>query len=430
MKIMDKKRNKKTSVSDTSRFRPALKKAAVILLLTILFTILYMTDNRNNLPLDEENAVYINRNDPSKGSRHVTLDANINGRSYRVPITVGERLLRGEELETAFTETQTRLERSLSKQSNDSGQITKDLMLPSRLSDLPFTISWESSDSDVLDNNGHIHHNMIPKDGTIVTLEAQVRYREETRFFTYPVFITADILDPSNAESRIMEQIAVSEQNQTGEDTFVLPSHIAGESVEWKNPVNYNAVYLLILSILVVLLYPYIKKNEQAKRIRIRKELINRDYAPMVNKLILYLGCGLSIRNALEKAAYSYTISHTCGGAKKTSSSHPLYEELIMTVNELKSGRSISEALERMQQRIDTQECRHFCTLLLQNVKKGTKGLLPALKNESLEAFAQKKNRAKKAGDEAGAKLLIPTLMMFAVVLVIMIAPAFMSIHF
>ena len=43
-----------------------------------------------------------------------------------------------------------------------------------------------------------------------------------------------------------------------------------------------------------------------------------------------------------------------------------------------------------------------------QNLRKGTRGLTELLEREAEDAFEQRKNLAKKAGEEAGTKLMIP----------------------
>ena len=57
------------------------------------------------------------------------------------------------------------------------------------------------------------------------------------------------------------------------------------------------------------------------------------------------------------------------------------------------------------------------------------KGLTQMLKLESIQAFEERKARAKKLGEEAGTKLLFPMFLMLAVVLIIVIVPAFMSLQ-
>lgn len=51
------------------------------------------------------------------------------------------------------------------------------------------------------------------------------------------------------------------------------------------------------------------------------------------------------------------------------------------------------------------------------------------LQTEAAQSFEERKARAKRLGEEAGTKLLVPMFFMLAVVLVIVIVPAFMSVQ-
>ena len=75
------------------------------------------------------------------------------------------------------------------------------------------------------------------------------------------------------------------------------------------------------------------------------------------------------------------------------------------------------------------QEYMRLGALLSQNLRKGTRGLTQMLRMEAIQAFEERKARAKRLGEEAGTKLLAPMFLMLAVVLVIVIVPAFLSIQ-
>ena len=62
-------------------------------------------------------------------------------------------------------------------------------------------------------------------------------------------------------------------------------------------------------------------------------------------------------------------------------------------------------------------------------MRKGTKGLTDLLKKEAREAFEDRKNEARRLGEEAGTKLLGPMFMMLAVVLLIIVVPAFLTVQ-
>ena len=51
------------------------------------------------------------------------------------------------------------------------------------------------------------------------------------------------------------------------------------------------------------------------------------------------------------------------------------------------------------------------------------------LRLEAVQAFEERKATAKRLGEEAGTKLLLPMFLMLAIVLVIVIVPAFFSMY-
>ena len=60
---------------------------------------------------------------------------------------------------------------------------------------------------------------------------------------------------------------------------------------------------------------------------------------------------------------------------------------------------------------------------------KGSKGLSQILNAEILEAFEQRKDCARNQGEEAATRLLFPMVMMLAVVMILILIPAGMSMQ-
>ena len=104
-----------------------------------------------------------------------------------------------------------------------------------------------------------------------------------------------------------------------------------------------------------------------------------------------------------------------------------MYEEILLTCNELQSGRSESEAYDHFGKRCQVSVYMKLSTLLAQNIRKGSNDLLHMLRQEADIAFAERKNLAKKLGEEAGTKLLLPMMMMLCIVMVIIMIPAYFS---
>ena len=95
----------------------------------------------------------------------------------------------------------------------------------------------------------------------------------------------------------------------------------------------------------------------------------------------------------------------------------------------MKSGIPEAECYERFGSRCGLQLYLKFGSLLSQNLKKGTKGLRDVLYTESAVAFENRKREARKKGEEAGTKLLVPMFMMLGDVLLIVVVPAFLSMR-
>ena len=51
------------------------------------------------------------------------------------------------------------------------------------------------------------------------------------------------------------------------------------------------------------------------------------------------------------------------------------------------------------------------------------------MEQESADAFEERKNLAKKYGEEAGTKLLLPMMIMFGIVVAVIMVPAMMSMR-
>lgn len=147
------------------------------------------------------------------------------------------------------------------------------------------------------------------------------------------------------------------------------------------------------------------------------------DYPQMVSKLTLYLGAGMTIRKAWYQIAEDYEYQREEKGERE------VYEEMIYTMHEIQGGASEGECYERFGERCALPVYKKFGAMLSQNLKKGTKGLAPLLRQEADNAFEERKSLAKRLGEEAGTKLLIPMFLMLAVVLVMIVVPAFFSIQ-
>lgn len=167
------------------------------------------------------------------------------------------------------------------------------------------------------------------------------------------------------------------------------------------------------------------KKSAMDKAMKLREKQMRMDYPKIVNKLTMLFSAGLTIREAWGKVVTSYIRQREEGKPMRYA-----YEEMLMTYRELQGGMSEGEAYNRFGRRCKLAGYMKLSALLVQNLKKGNDGLLQLLAYEAVQAMEERKSLAKKWGEEAATKLLLPMLLLLSIVIVILIVPAFMTLQF
>ncbi len=104
-----------------------------------------------------------------------------------------------------------------------------------------------------------------------------------------------------------------------------------------------------------------------------------------------------------------------------------VYEEMYETSCQMKGGVPEGSAFEEFGRRCGLQSYMKLGGLLEQNRKNGSKNLRNLLRTEMTDAFEQRKHQARRLGEEAGTKLLLPLFILLSVVMVMIAVPALME---
>ena len=153
------------------------------------------------------------------------------------------------------------------------------------------------------------------------------------------------------------------------------------------------------------------KLSKQEKE---RKQQLMIDYPELVDKLILYLGAGVTIRGSFVRMV-------------QNDDESALMKELRYTLNEIQAGIPEGEAYYNMGHRINLPVYMKLMSMLSQNVSKGTKDIMIMMAGEEQAALQTRKELARKKGEEAGTRLLFPMIVLLGVVMVIVVLLAVMS---
>ncbi|MDL2301305.1 hypothetical protein LJC58_03015 [Lachnospiraceae bacterium OttesenSCG-928-D06] len=363
----------------------------------------------------------LNRGEYKESVKEIVLEAQIQGREKQTfVLKVKARLLDREEadlLEEEFA--QILLEKMLGDNLSDT-QIWKDLKLQEEYKDYPFLIRWQSNKPGTVTKLGSVYE---VQEETKVLLTAVITYQQWEWVREFKV----TVVPPKWNEEEVLykqlgELVKDSDESSLTRKEWQLPASVDGKEIVWKEQVEDYSLLMWLLLLSVGALIYFLSDKDLHSQYEIRQKQMKEAYPIIINKFALYLGAGLTIRGACMKIGEAYSASK-----KQGKTIHPAYEEILYTCHELSAGVSEAVAYERLGKRIGLMEYIKVCALLVQNLKKGNSTLLTRLREEALLAMQAHVQFQKKKGEEAGTKLLIPMVMMLAVIMLLIMIPAFSS---
>lgn len=408
-----------------SKKDPVYKRAGIIAAASVLcFAGVFLWDNLRQIETNETGQKILQRNPQGQGDSSAQLRASIGENEEEFSVTVSEQEYTEEELDAVFQEASEDLEKLILGENESLDEVRDDLELISEIPETGISVSWEIDNYEVMDLQGNLISENLTDDGTLVKLSASLLYGERQAVHEFYAKVYPTMISRAERQmSDLKEEIARADEETASEDHLVLPDQINGERVEWSYTADTRAFAILILgagtAAMICVSKDQSGKEEEKRRIRQMKT----DYPQIINKFNLYIGAGMTIRRAWSCIADDYEKKRERYGKRVA------YEEMIYTLHEIQGGAPEGECYEKYGNRCGISRYRKFGTMLSQNLRKGSRGITDLLEREAEEAFEDRKNMAKKLGEEAGTKLMIPMFIMLAVVFVIVTVPAFFSIQ-
>lgn len=395
----------------------------MLLVMGMLVTVADIVQSSKKLPMS------IERNDYGRGKKTQTLDVTVgkNKKRIRTKVEVSERKYSAGEIQELFERIIRRMDRMILNENATPDHVDKNLNLLTEIPGEPVTVSWELDRYDVMNIRGEIQEKNVSETGTLVKLNAVLTYTEDEKeqasyqsvVCVYPLKLTGDEKIKKDIEEKLVE----ADAGEAEKKRMLLPDMLGKKKLHYYRPFENRGPVLMVMGVVIgVLLYALQKQNEK-KAMEDRKKQMLRDYPEIINKLTLYLGAGMTVKRAWKKVTEGYVQQ------KENGTERHAYEEMRRTCHEMDSGVTEAESYENFGRRCDVQAYIRLGALLSQNLRKGTRGLTELLKLESIQAFEERKAQAKCQGEEAGTKLLLPMFLMLAVVLVIVIVPAFLTLQ-
>lgn len=364
---------------------------------------------------------YLERNPYGEGDYEETLQVELEGKQEEIQIYVEEQKYTEADKKRYLKEAEKELNTWFQRVCGDKGEIRQSLSFPDKLEQNPVTLSWSTSQPQILDWEGVLGTGVAPK-GEMVDLMCTITLEEEMKIWQKEV----RVYPPRRTEKEaLQEEIQVRAEKLSEENSkkMYLPETYQGEAVHYRRTAGNTGYLVCVLSVLLGFgIFPLKKERERQKE-ELRKKEMQRDYPDVLDKLVLFLQAGFSIRKAMEKLAIDYQRNRQKYHMKERAA----YEEIVKTCREMEGGVYEADAYERMGKRCKISQYKILSVLLVQNLRKGNQNILELLEREAASAGEERKREARVRGEEASVKLLLPMIMQLMVVLVILMVPAFLS---
>ena len=295
----------------------------------------------------------------------------------------------------------------------DFEHINSDLKLSATDKDGRFEISWESDYPEYIFPSGKVRLEDLRHE-TDVKLTARIDYLDYSAEKTYEL-----VLVPCEDSEKLSDEIGVVlkqiETNSRNSSSFELPDEINGNKINLNKMDNNSYKKLFFLGIVMCIFTIIFSNNSLKNKKRKRECVLEFLYPSFVNRVSLLIGSGMNIRNCF--------ISIITDDDRNI-----LTSELEFTINQIRAGYDEAAAYEELGIRIGLPIYSRLMSHIAQNIRMGTRDLRVIMSDEVKEAMEVRKENAKKKGEKASTKLLFPMIVLMAVVIVIIMFPAFVGI--
>lgn len=412
---------------------------SLILLILVLFNLLSLFGRlQSDTGQEMLSGGYLLRPDYGEGSKETTLEVQMEASekavnrklqkdgsySGEITVTVEEKEYTEEELKKVMKDAIRYLEQAVLGENRSSDRIEGNLNFIREIPGTGIEVDWLPEDYDLISSNGDVHNEDVGLDGISTQVIAVLSYRN----FKKEHGIKLTILPKDRTEEELLfeklDAELVEQSEMTSKDsTWKLPDQLGDYVLRWAEKRKDDGTTLLLMGIVTAIIAWIYGDRELDKKLKLRKKLMLLDYPEIISKFTLLINAGMTMKMAWNKIVEDYQKK---SGVKPAAKRYA-YEEMLLTSRELKLGVSEAAAYERFGRRAGVLPYLKFSSMIVLNLKKGSKGLLELLEMEAMEAFEERKELAKRLGEEAGTKLLGPMMMMLILVLILIMIPAFAS---
>lgn len=369
-----------------------------------------------------KNGYFIERDIPGGADKEKEISISIGNEEQKIPVSIPARKYSNEEFVVKLKEAMDYVKKNYLGENKSPEKVSKNLNLVSYIPDNAIEISWECDTNNIVSSDGTLGRSQITE-----PVEVQI-----TAVFSYygnskDMPLEFIVLPVNKSKAELLwdkwNEIFLELSDLTATRKFLqLPSETNGQKVLYKVPENNYIIYILISGIIIIIFVPIVIDSRIKEKIKQREQELRIDYPGFVEKFVLLIGAGLNCKGAWQRMSAEYKKKLQNGGRKRY-----LYEEMLLAERQLENGMNEAGVYELFGKRTGLLKYIKFSTLLVQNLKKGSSGLLKVLEYEAYDVLKERRENAKILGEQAGTKMLMPMIIMMAEVFAIIIYAAFQN---
>ena len=338
----------------------------------------------------------------------------------KVPLAVriGERRYTKEQAADAIHMAAEELSAQIAGGNESLEQVQSRLELVTWLDKYGISVRWQPDDTELISASGEVFNSGCPESGRETFLTATLKAGEYAEDYIYRVNVlppgrTQEEKELAAFENFLMEK----EEEQKYSEVFILPEEFEGKTLTYSADRGRSSLMFPLLGILAAILLPLKDRQREQEAKKKRECQMMMDYSEILSRLVVFLGAGLPVRKAWAKIVEDYRRTEEKAGKRAA------YEEMAAAYYLMQRGVPEIQAYSEFGNRCRVLPYRKLAGILEQNVKS----LTPVLEAEMEAAFEQRKNLARRLGEEASTKLLLPLFMMLLIVMVMITVPAFLA---
>ena len=348
----------------------------------------------------------------------------VTGKEETMPIELtipGERLT-AKQRKSCLQKATEEIDASFLKENTSLEQITGAVEMRESYADGKVQAQWEMNPSGIFKRDGTIRYKEVTED-TLVNITAVLSCEQEVSEYDFAVVVKEPGMETAEGFAYLVSSVFQKEEESTEGRDVPLPQEVEGVRLSWRRPMDFTGLQICLLGIAGFLILRFGTEFDEKKEKEKKRDAYLGNYAEIVSGLVLYVGAGMSVRNAFERMGDTYLLQRK----KKEVKEKPAYENMVRMNRRLKDGQMEHKVYEDF-----GRECMHpvytkLALMLNQNSRKGNRKLLTQLEKEEQNLYEERQRRLKIAGEKISTKLLLPMGGLLLMVLIIIIVPAFGS---